>query len=142
MTKAIHTIFDTLDLVVDPVKVCEKCRDKRLCDQCYFRTRERMNKQLPIDPLRYDTAGSPEGADMKTEVTMKVNQVSVLVSKKIGKNFCSWSLSYGATAEVEEEHFTEVISQLDTQLRELVSSSLPSPNGNGNGNGTQPQVQA
>jgi len=141
MTKAIHTIFDTMDLVVDPVKVCEKCRDKRLCDQCYFRTRERMNKKLPIDPLRYDAVGSPEAADVKTEVEMKVNQVSVLVSKKIGKNFCSWSLSYGATAEVEEEHFTEVISQLDTQLRELVSTALPSPNGNGNGNGTHPQVQ-
>jgi hypothetical protein len=142
MTKAIHTIFDTLDLVVDPGKVCEKCRDKRLCDQCYFGTRERMNKKLPIDPLRYEAAGPLEGTDLKTEVEMKVNQVSVLVSKKIGKNFCSWSLSYGATAEVEEEHFTEVISQLDTQLRELVSTALPSPNGNGNGNGTQPQVQA
>ena len=67
---------------------------------------------------------------------MKVNQVSVLVSKKIGKNFCSWSLSYGATAEVEEEHFTEAISQLDTQLREMVSTSLPTPNGNGNGSGS------
>ena len=65
---------------------------------------------------------------------MKVNQVSVLVSKKIGKNFCSWSLSYGATAEVEEhEHFIEVISHLDGQLREMVSTALPTPNGNGNG---------
>lgn len=68
---------------------------------------------------------------------MKVNQVSVLVAKKIAKNFCSWSLSYGATAEVGEEHFTETISQLDTQLREMVSTALPTPNGNGNGNGRE-----
>lgn len=99
------------------------------------------SKKLPIGPLRYNTVGVPQGADMKTEVEMKVNRVSVLVSKKIGKNFCSWSLSYGATAEVKQEHFTEVIFQFDTQLRELVSTALASPNGNGNGNGTQPQVQ-
>ena len=54
--------------------------------------------------------------------------------KEVGRNFCSWSLSYGATAEVEDEHFTEVISQLDNQLKEMVSESLPTPNGNGNGN--------
>ena len=63
---------------------------------------------------------------------MKVHQVSVLVSKKIGKNFCSWSLSYGATADIEDnKDYTEVISQLDSQLREMVSESLPTPNGNG-----------
>ena len=62
---------------------------------------------------------------------MKVNQVSVLVSKKVGKNFCSWSLSYGATAEVEEhEQFTGVISHLDGQLREMVSTALPTANAN------------
>ena len=65
---------------------------------------------------------------------MKVNQVSVLVSKKIGKNFSSWSLSYGATADVEEEHYTDAIAQLDSKLREMVSTALPTPNGNGNGN--------
>ncbi len=82
-------------------------------------------------------AASPMApAGISTEVEMKVNQVSVLVSKKVGKNFCSWSLSYGATAEVEDEHFTETISQLDTQLREMVSTSLPTPNSNGNGNGS------
>jgi len=127
MTKTLHTLFDSLDLIVDPGKVCERCRDKSLCDQCYFKTGERVNKQIPIDPVKHC---------ISTEVAMKVNQVSVLVSKKIGKNFCSWSLSYGATAEVEEEHFTEAISQLDTQLREMVSTSLPTPNGNGNGNGS------
>jgi hypothetical protein len=103
MTKALHTVFDSLDLIVDPGKVCEKCRDKPLCGQCYFKTRERMNAQLPIDPIKHDPVRISDMAGLTTEVEMKVNQVSVLVSKKIGNNFCSWSLSYGATAEVEGE---------------------------------------
>ena len=62
---------------------------------------------------------------------MKVHQVSVLVSKKIGKNYCSWSLSYGASATLDEdEHYTDIITQLDSQLREMVSAALPTPNGN------------
>jgi len=121
MTKTLRTILDNINILVDPNKVCEKCRDKSLCNECYFKNRKRVN----ITPLH--------PADISTEVEMKVNQVSVLVSKKIGKNFCSWSISYGATAEVGEEHFTEAISQLDTQLREMVSTALPTPNGNGNG---------
>ncbi|RJR21694.1 MAG: hypothetical protein C4582_07640 [Desulfobacteraceae bacterium] len=44
-------------------------------------------------------------------------------------------MSYGATADVEEEHYTEAIAELDTRLREMVSTALPTPNGNGNGNG-------
>jgi len=60
--------------------------------------------------------------------TRQGNQVSVLVSKKIGKNFCSWSLSYGATPKVEdEEHFTEVISQLDSQLRKWSQNPCQPP---------------
>jgi hypothetical protein len=167
MTKTLHAILDSMDLVIEPDKVCERCRDRSRCDQCYFKTRARIDEGISIDSLRSARpaevsvtggqdpikipdqsacnlptdpagqacaqAGTPE---LSTEVDMKVNQVSVLVSKKIGKNFCSWSLSYGATAEVEEEHFAEAISQLDTQLREMVSTSLPTPNGDGNGNGS------
>ena len=136
MTKTLQTLFDNLDLIIEPSKVCEKCKDRSLCDACYFKTGERINEQITIDPLKHDRAGVHDTAGISTEVEMKVNQVSVLVSKKIGKNFCSWSLSYGATAEVEEEHFTEAISQLGTQLREMVSTSLPTPNGNGNGSGS------
>ena len=136
MTKTLQTLFDSLDMIIEPGKVCEKCKDRSLCDACYFKTGERINEQIPIDPLKHNLAGVHDTAGISTEVEMKVNQVSVLVSKKIGKNFCSWSLSYGATAEVEEEHFTEAISQLDTQLREMVSTSLPTPNGNGNGSGS------
>lgn len=63
---------------------------------------------------------------------MKVHQVSTLVSKKIGRNFCSWSVSLGATAEVEqEEDYTNVIRSLESELKGMVSVSLPSGNGNG-----------
>ena len=130
MTKTLHTRFDSLDLIIEPGKVCEKCKDRSLCDACYFKTGERINEQIPIDPLKHNRAGVHDTAGISTEVEMKVNQVGVLVSKKIGKNFCSWSLSYGATAEVEEEHFTEAISQLDTQLRDL-HLSAPTPRGLG-----------
>ena len=99
----------------------------------------RLNEAVPVDPIRHETEDPPGGRGVRVErgqismeVQMKVNQVSILVSKKVGRNFCSWSLSYGATAEVEDEHFTEVISQLDNQLKEMVSESLPTPNGNGN----------
>ena len=120
MTKTLRTILDNINILVDPQKVCKKCRDKSVCNECYFKNRKRVNITLP------------QPTDISTEVEMKVNQVSVLVSKKIGKNFCSWSVSYGATAEVEEEHFTEAISQLDTQLKKMVAIALPTPNGNGN----------
>ena len=133
MTKTLAALFDSLDILIDPEKVCESCKDKSHCQNCYFKTRKKLNEDISFDSLK---------PSFNTEVEMKVNQVSVLVSKKIGKNFCSWSLSYGATAEVEdEEHFTEVISQLDTQLREMVSESLPTPNGNGNGHTNHHQLQ-
>lgn len=149
MTKALQAILDSLDLIVDPAKVCEKCRDRSLCEECYFKAGDRAIERIPIDSLKPARPENPcaedgrqaasvaEAAEMETEVDMKVNQVSVLVSKKIGKNFCSWSLSYGATATVEEEHFSEAISTLDTQLREMVSMALPTPNGNGNGSHPQ-----
>jgi len=144
MTKALDAIIDSLDLIVDPEKVCEKCRDRSQCEECYFKAGDRGEERIPMDPVKRNcltsdpaenenqTAGVAEAAEMTTEVDMKVNQVSVLVSKKIGKNFCFWSLSYGATATVEEEHFSEAISALDTQLRDMVSLALPTPNGNGN----------
>ena len=57
---------------------------------------------------------------------MKPTQVSVLISKKIGKNFCSWSVSQGVTAELEDgDHYKEAIIELDTNLKELVAMSLP-----------------
>jgi len=133
MTKVIDTVFDNVDTFIDPGKVCEKCKDRSRCENCYFNSGRRLNEAVPVDPIRHE---------LSTEVEMKVNQVSVLVSKKVGRNFCSWSLSYGATAEVEDEHFTDVISQLDNQLKEMVSESLPTPNGNGNGMNNHQQLTA
>jgi hypothetical protein len=131
MTKTIEVIFDSLDLIIDPQKVCEKCKDKSKCDECYFKRGWRVHENLSLDPIKLGPVAVKDMVTITREVEMKVNQVSVLVSKKIGKNFSSWSISYGATADVEEEHFTEAIAQLDTQLREMVSSALPTPNGNG-----------
>ncbi len=130
MTKVIDTIFDNIDSFIDPEKVCLHCKDSSWCPSCYFNTHKRINEAVPIDPLK------PE---IKTEVDMKVNQVSVLVSKKIGKNYCSWSLSYGASATLDEdEHYTDIITQLDSQLREMVSAALPTPNGNNHAQLSEP----
>ena len=149
MTKVIDTVFDNVDTFIDPGKVCEKCKDRSRCENCYFNSGRRLNEAVPVDPIRHETGDPPGGRGVRvergqisTEVEMKVNQVSVLVSKKVGRNFCSWSLSYGATAEVEDEHFTDVISQLDNQLKEMVSESLPTPNGNGNGMNNHQQLTA
>ncbi|MBW2026580.1 MAG: hypothetical protein JRI90_14605 [Deltaproteobacteria bacterium] len=131
--KRISWALGNVDTFIDPGKVCEKCKDRSRCENCYFNSGRRLNEAVPVDPIRHE---------LSTEVEMKVNQVSVLVSKKVGRNFCSWSLSYGATAEVEDEHFTDVISQLDNQLKEMVSESLPTPNGNGNGMNNHQQLTA
>ena len=131
MTKVINAVFDNVDRFIDPGKVCEKCRDKSDCENCYFNTATRISP-VPVDPLlpELHTTSTIERTN-----DMRVNQISVLVSKKIGKNFCSWSLSYGATAELEDEdHYPNIISQLDTELRGMISTALPTPNGNGNGN--------
>jgi hypothetical protein len=147
MTKTIETLFDNLDLTVDPAKICERCRDKSHCDSCYFKSREKINKDIPIDPILFaygparqglyvcETEKTDPASTRDKEAAMKVHQVSVMVSKKIGKNFCSCSVSYGATAAIEEEHYIEAIAKLDAQLRDMVSTALPTPNGNENGNG-------
>ncbi len=35
MTKTLHTLFDSLDLIIEPGKVCEKCKDRSLCDELF-----------------------------------------------------------------------------------------------------------
>jgi len=71
MTKVIDTVFDNVDTFIDPGKVCEKCKGRSRCNECYFNTRKRVNESVSLNPLK------PE---INTEVQMKVNQVSVLVS--------------------------------------------------------------
>ena len=144
MTQAINMIFDNVDRFIDPAKVCDKCKDKTICESCYFNTGTRISP-VPVDPLLPELQTTTK---IERTNDMRVNQVSVLVSKKIGKNFCSWSLSYGATAELEDEdHYPEIISQLDTELRGMISTALPHQNGNGhevkpapNGNGNNKQT--
>lgn len=57
---------------------------------------------------------------------MKPTQVSVLISKKVGKDFCSWSVSHGVTAALEnDDDFESAIEALDATLKSMVSQSLP-----------------
>jgi len=62
---------------------------------------------------------------------LKVVKISALVSKKIAKpekRFHSWSLSYGATAELDPgEDYTKALRHLDSKLRELLAEMLPTP---------------
>ena len=36
MTKAMEHIFDYVPGILDPKKVCDKCRDKTKCETCNF----------------------------------------------------------------------------------------------------------
>jgi hypothetical protein len=36
MTKAMERIFDHLPMIVDPKKICLKCKDKTKCKTCSF----------------------------------------------------------------------------------------------------------
>ena len=56
---------------------------------------------------------------------MKPVKVSVLVSKKQGKDFSSYSVSYGVTAELDfGEQYQDVIRRLDHDLKALVNAGL------------------
>jgi hypothetical protein len=128
MTQVLPAIVEAYAQTIDPGKVCERCKDKgspskfrgrTLCEFCPFNTRTFDDKSASIlETLNHH---------FEREVThMKPNQVSVLISKKVGKNFCSWSVSHGVTAELEsEDHFMEAIAVLDSDLKGLVSRSLP-----------------
>ena len=59
---------------------------------------------------------------------MKTDTISVLVSKKLGQNFNSWSVSYGVTGQLEEgEEFKNVLQETDMELRTLIKEQLPTP---------------
>ena len=123
MTQVLPAIIEAYAETLNPTTICERCRDKtspqNLCDICPFKTRAfDIETTSILEPLNYH---------FEREVTqMKPTQVSVLISKKIGKNFCSWSVSHGVTAELEDhDHFREAIATLDGELKHLVSQSLP-----------------
>jgi len=118
MTKTLAAIVDNLMYIVDPGKICETCKDKS-CETCMFGdATPTAEAATTINSLKFN---------LKREVSiMKPNQVSVLISKKIGKNFCSWSVSQGVTAELEDgDHYKEAIIELDAELKDLVAMSLP-----------------
>ena len=118
MTKTIATIIDNLMFIVDPGEVCEACKDKS-CESCMFGdATPTAEAATTINSLKFNLERSVS--------IMKPNQVSVLISKKIGKNFCSWSVSQGVTAELEEgDYYKEAIAELDANLKDLVAMSLP-----------------
>jgi hypothetical protein len=56
---------------------------------------------------------------------MKVTKISVLISKKVSKDYQTWSSSIGATAELESgESLSDAVKALDAKLKEEVNASL------------------
>lgn len=61
---------------------------------------------------------------------MKVKEVTVLVCKKVTRNYQSWTVSHGVTAELAEgEEYQAALRTLRKQLVHLVNEGL---NGNNN----------
>jgi len=59
------------------------------------------------------------------EATMQVKEVTVLMCKKVSRNFQSWTVSHGATAEVgDDEDYRDALRTLRTQLACLVNEGL------------------
>lgn len=58
---------------------------------------------------------------------MRIHKVSALVSKKLGKNFNSWSVSLGASGNLEQESYQEALVGLKNELQDLITRSLPGP---------------
>lgn len=129
MSQVLPAIIEVYAQTLNPTTICNRCRDLKSpvrfkdqspCDLCPFNTRAVDEEAAAIlEPLNYH---------FEREVThMKPTQVSVLISKKIGKSFCSWSVSHGVTAELEDhDHFKEALIALDGELKAMVSQSLPS----------------
>lgn len=60
---------------------------------------------------------------------MKVKEVTVLVCKKMSKDFQSWTVSHGVTAELAEgEDYQEALRTLRKQLAYLVNEGLNGKN--------------
>jgi hypothetical protein len=60
---------------------------------------------------------------------MKVKEVTVLVCKKVSKDFQSWTVSHGVTAELDDgESYHEALKALRRQLAHLVNDGLNGKN--------------
>jgi len=124
MTKTAAALIENVLSFIDPATVCEKCRDTSKCSQCFFSGSLMNGGTKMLEPLKFKI-------EIREDFHMKPKQVSVLISKKIGKNFCSWSVSHGVTAELEsEDHYQESLVILDSALKDSVSASLPMGPGN------------
>ena len=117
MTKTVSALIESCLSFVDPSSVCEKCRDTSKCDQCLFSKAAAQPKVF--DNLKFNI-------EIKEDFHMRPKQISVLISKKIGKDFCSWSVSHGVTAELEsEDYYEDAINMMDAAMKRTVSQSLP-----------------
>jgi len=59
---------------------------------------------------------------------MKANSISVIVSKKVGQEFCSWNISYGVSGDLDEgEKFEDALIKTEARLKELLKKQLPVP---------------
>ena len=60
---------------------------------------------------------------------MKVKEVNVLVCKKVTRDFQSWTVSHGVTAELADgEDYQEALRSLRKQLVNLVNQGLNGKN--------------
>jgi hypothetical protein len=60
---------------------------------------------------------------------MKVKEVTVLVCKKVSRDFQSWTVSHGVTAEITEgEDYQDALKTLRRQLAHLVNEGLNGKN--------------
>jgi len=59
---------------------------------------------------------------------MKAQSISVLVSKKLSKQFNSWSISYGVSGELEQnEQLEDALVRTQDRLKNLLTKQLPTP---------------
>jgi len=119
MTKTAAALIENVLSFVDPATICAKCRDTSKCSQCFFSGMLTNGDAKMLEPLKFKI-------EILEDFHMRPKQVSVLISKKVGKNFCSWAVSHGVTAELEsEDHYQESLAILDSALKNSVSASLP-----------------
>jgi recombinational DNA repair protein RecR len=52
MTTVIESIFDNMDALIDPGKVCKRCKDRSRCESCYFNTERRINEDSSLDVIK------------------------------------------------------------------------------------------
>jgi hypothetical protein len=124
MTKTAAALIEEVLSFVDPSSICAKCRDTSKCQICFFSGAFACKTTKLFDPLKFKI-------EITEDLHMKPKQVSVLISKKVGKNFCSWSVSHGVTAELEsDDYYEDAIATLDSSLKAMISQSLPMGPGN------------